>query len=184
MAGLYAESPPESDDKPAIRKPRGRPKAKREPKLVTDDKPKAKRKQAEVKIGSDGQIVLTERDEQRLVVVYCQKKNIPFYAIPNAARRSFWEAREAKLSGVMAGVCDLCITRASKGYHGLYIEMKRREGGVVSESQQRWLALLNAEGYLAVIAEGATKAFTIIEDYLGDRIGMLQTSNPFEGERE
>ena len=51
-------------------------------------------------------------------------------------------------------------------YHGLYIELKRTKGGVISDAQKEWIEMLNGRGYLAVVAKGATEAIKVISDYL------------------
>ena len=65
------------------------------------------------------------------------------------------------------GVPDLCIPVAKKGFHGLYIEMKKERGGSLTQHQINWLDLLNAEGYKAVCCHGSEKAIQVIEDYFG-----------------
>ena len=95
------------------------------------------------------------------------KRNIPFYAVPNGGSRNMKEAVKLKRTGVRAGVPDLCIPMARKGYHGLYLELKRVKGGVVSEHQTYWLALLKAEGYRAEVCQGFDEALKVIEDYFG-----------------
>lgn len=54
----------------------------------------------------------------------------------------------------------------SNGYHGLFIELKRRDGGKVSPAQQEWINRLNKARYLAVVCHGAKEAVEIIKRYL------------------
>ena len=49
------------------------------------------------------------------------------YHIPNGGKRGKIEAARFKAMGVKAGVPDLCLPVPMGRYHGLYIEMKRRE---------------------------------------------------------
>lgn len=86
--------------------------------------------------------------------------------IPNGGFRSKKTAALLKAQGVKAGVPDLCLPVARNGYHGLYIELKRRKGGVKSEAQKGWLDALNAQGYLAVTCPGAVYAMEAIIQYL------------------
>ena len=88
------------------------------------------------------------------------------YHIPNGGSRNVIEAYHLRKQGVRAGVPDLCLPVARNGYHGLYIEMKRRKGGQVSVNQKRWLIALQAQGYKAVIACGADEAIRTILSYL------------------
>lgn len=88
------------------------------------------------------------------------------YHIPNGGSRNAREAHNLKLQGVKPGVPDIFLSVARGGYHGLYIELKRRRGGRLSAEQAEWLELLNAEGYRAVVCKGWEEARAEIEDYL------------------
>jgi hypothetical protein len=55
------------------------------------------------------------------------------YAVPNGGYRNIYVARKLKAEGVRAGVADLCLPAARRGYHGLYLEMKSEEGVATSE---------------------------------------------------
>ena len=46
------------------------------------------------------------------------------------------------------------------------VEMKRTKGGVVSESQKKWLEILNAHGIEARVCKGAEEAIDFINEYL------------------
>ena len=48
----------------------------------------------------------------------------------------------------------------------LYIELKRRSGGRVSDAQRGWIAALNRVGCLAVVCRGWEEAREVILDYL------------------
>lgn len=78
------------------------------------------------------------------------------------------EGLKYKRLGAKAGVPDVVIDYPVLPYHGLRIEFKRREGGVVSEAQQDWLDKLNRLGYLACIAKGWEEGAAIVEKYLGN----------------
>ena len=92
------------------------------------------------------------------------------YAIPNGGSRNQIEARNLKLTGVKAGVPDLFLPVALKGKHGLYIEMKRREGGRLSDFQKQWLARLEEQGYQTAVCKGADEAIKVIEDYYNGEV--------------
>ena len=79
------------------------------------------------------------------------------------------EAIKLKRMGVKAGIPDLCIPIARKGHHGLYIELKRRSGGVVSDTQQYWLEELKRQGYDVFIAKGADELIDYVKNYLGGK---------------
>lgn len=110
----------------------------------------------------------SEDDEQAVVVAWLQKKYILHFAVPNGGSRNRLEAFKLKRTGTVAGVPDLVIPLARKGYHGLFLELKRQRGGVLTDAQKYWLEQLNREGYLAKVAKGAKEAIKIIESYMHD----------------
>lgn len=88
------------------------------------------------------------------------------YHIPNGGTRSKAEAGRFRAEGVKAGVPDICLPVARGGYHGMYIEMKRRKGGRVSPEQAAWIDALIHEGYVAVVCRGWEEAAREIERYM------------------
>ena len=86
--------------------------------------------------------------------------------IPNGGWRSKSEAVRFKRAGVKKGVSDLFLPVARKGYHGLWIEMKRKKGGRLSPEQKEWIDGMFAQGYLAVRCDGADEAIGMLERYL------------------
>lgn len=122
--------------------------------------------------------MLTENYHQQVVVTYCNKLNLPFYGVPNAARRTAWEAMHAKRMGIKAGVYDLAFVHAAHGYHGFYLEMKRpdKAKAVVSPAQKAWAEIFKREGYYEAVAYGSEEALTIINWYFGIKDGRQQMS--------
>ena len=88
------------------------------------------------------------------------------HAIPNGGGRSKAEAGRLKSEGVKAGVSDVFVAYPVAHWHGLYIEMKRPDGGTLSEEQRRWLAESERLGYLAVCCRGADEAWTVWRAYV------------------
>ena len=88
------------------------------------------------------------------------------YAIPNGGKRAIKTAIALKAQGVKSGVPDMCLPVSRGGYHGLYIELKRQKGGVVSETQKSWITALAEQGYKAVVCRGADEAIEQIRGYL------------------
>ena len=88
------------------------------------------------------------------------------YHCPNGADRHPAVAAKLKRQGVKAGVPDLFLPVARGGFHGLYIELKRRKGGRVSEEQASWLKALEGQMYRAVVCHGAEEACDEIYRYL------------------
>ena len=111
--------------------------------------------------------------EQRSLMAWVRlrKATLPeldlLYAVPNGARRDKITGAQLKASGTRRGVPDLCLPVARGGFHGLYLELKRRGSGVVSAEQRWWLDRLQKEGYRAVVCYGWLDARQIIESYLG-----------------
>jgi hypothetical protein len=88
------------------------------------------------------------------------------YAVPNGGYRNIYVARKLKAEGVRAGVADLCLPAARRGYHGLYLEMKSEEG-VATKEQKAFLRGVLEEGYCAVIAQGVDEARALVRWYIG-----------------
>lgn len=89
------------------------------------------------------------------------------YHIPNGGKRGKAEAIRFKAEGVKAGVPDICLPVPRGEWHGLYIELKRREGGRVSADQTEWLEALMRQGYATAICRGWEDAQRVILAYLG-----------------
>jgi hypothetical protein len=88
------------------------------------------------------------------------------YAVPNGGYRNIYVAKKLKAEGVRAGVADLCLPAARRGYHGLYLEMKSEEG-VATKEQKAFLRGVLEEGYCAVIAGGVDEAREAVGWYIG-----------------
>ena len=88
------------------------------------------------------------------------------FHIANGGTRNHVEAMHLKEQGVKAGVPDLCLPVPRGNYHALYIEMKRADGGRVSDDQRVWLNALNSVGNKAVVCHGYVEARETILNYL------------------
>ena len=116
--------------------------------------------------------VPTEADEQKLLFEWAEYAEVLhpelqlLYHVPNEGRRSYRAGYELRKQGMRAGVPDLCLPVSNGEYHALYIEMKRKDGGKVSEAQRWWIDKLNDSGNLAVICHGFDEARSIILGYL------------------
>lgn len=88
------------------------------------------------------------------------------FAIPNGGHRSAIAGAKMKAEGVRRGVPDLCLPVASKGFHGLYIELKTPQKGRLSQEQKAWLATLAGNGYQAIVCHGWEQARDAIVGYL------------------
>lgn len=83
-------------------------------------------------------------------------------------KRNVVDASMAKRSGLKAGIPDIFLPYPSKGYHGLFIELKRPEKSKakISEAQKITIDYLNNHGYLAVVCYGSDEAIEAIKNYL------------------
>ena len=100
-------------------------------------------------------------------------------SIPNGSYKSPAARRLFKATGLKSGVPDILLpvmrpVRALAGadydlHAGLWIELKRTKGGVVSAEQTQWIADLNEQGYLAVVCYGWRAAWAVIIEYLGEK---------------
>lgn len=81
-------------------------------------------------------------------------------------RHTWVSGRTPAVSGVKAGVPDLCLAVARHGRHGLWIELKVG-GGKLTEHQARWLVWLEEQGHRASVCHGWQEAVRLIEWYLG-----------------
>lgn len=92
------------------------------------------------------------------------------YAIPNGGSRHKLEAANLKKQGVKPGVPDVFLPVPRGGYHGLYIEMKRRRGGVLSQDQRDYIDALRAQGYRVETCKGFHPAADLIEEYMSEGV--------------
>jgi hypothetical protein len=113
-----------------------------------------------------------ERAHQVALIKWVRAANATYpvlkllYAVPNGGDRNLYVAKKLKAEGVMAGVADLCLPAARRGYHGLYLELKSEEGAATKE-QKAFLRGVLEEGYCAVIAHGVDEARAVLEWYIG-----------------
>ncbi len=109
----------------------------------------------------------TEHEEQAAVVAWCEATygKYSIFAIPNMVKCSFATASYLRKEGKRPGVPDLMIPGKHGPFLGLFIEMKRMEGGKVSEEQAAWIAALERMGYAVHVCEGADEAMRIIKAY-------------------
>lgn len=75
-------------------------------------------------------------------------------------------SRKLKAEGVKTGVPDLCLPVARGGFFGLYIEMKRTQGGTLSPEQRDWHQALIDQGYHVALCKGQPAAQQTLTAYL------------------
>lgn len=92
------------------------------------------------------------------------KKTYPgvlIHSIPNGGKREKITASKLKLTGVVAGIPDLFIPE-----WGLWIEMKRKQGGVLSAAQKEIISELERVGYTVLIGYGCEDALGKVKQHL------------------
>lgn len=117
----------------------------------------------------------TEAQEQESLFRWAAYNRVKYpelelmYHVPNGGGRNLIEAAHLKAQGVKPGVPDICLPVPNIKYTALYIELKRRKGGKVSDAQRGWITALNRVGCRAVVCHGWDEAREEIERYLGGR---------------
>ena len=86
--------------------------------------------------------------------------------IANEGSGSVVRGMRQKRLGLRKGCPDLFLAVPCGEFSGLWIEMKRREGGRVSPEQAYFLLSLKTMGYAAEVCRGAEKAIQAIDKYL------------------
>ena len=87
------------------------------------------------------------------------------YAIPNGGYRTKTTAKKLVLEGVVAGVPDLFIPIARKGFHGMYIEMKNGRAGKISKEQKEIIAMIESFGYKVVVCRDFDQFMKEVDEY-------------------
>ena len=90
------------------------------------------------------------------------------HAIPNGGHRHYGTAVKLQKEGVRPGVPDLFLPVAIRGFHGLYVEMKKRGAAPsdVKPAQRAWIRDLIEEKYAVGLAKDADAAREVICSYL------------------
>jgi len=115
----------------------------------------------------------TEHAEQVAFVARCRRENIFVFSIPNGVQINededdkkfakipkydkYAQINKLKAEGMCPGAPDLFIPQ-----YKLFIEMKRRDGGVVSESQKKVHKILRQLDYKVEVCAGAKQAYDIL----------------------
>jgi len=116
-----------------------------------------------------------EAEIQRSIFLWAniEAKHYPELELLNASlngvRLTIGQAKKAKNSGMRKGYPDLFLPVARGGYHGLYVELKRKKGGKVSDAQMWWLERLELQGYFSAVCRGYDEAVETIINYLAER---------------
>jgi len=89
------------------------------------------------------------------------------FAVPNGAHmKSPRTAAKMKREGMKNGISDLMLPYPSKGYHGLFIEMKFGKNKL-SKDQKEFLQYAESVGYLTAVCYNDLEAIAVLTEYLG-----------------
>ena len=89
-----------------------------------------------------------------------------FHHSPNGGVSSPRQKAKFTRMNTLSGFPDLECFIAKGRYHGLYVELKRSKGGVVSANQKEILTMLDEEGYCTTVARGYDKAVEVVVQYM------------------
>ena len=97
----------------------------------------------------------TEHEEQMDFVRWFRRtyKGVRIFAIPNGGERKKAEAMRLKAEGVSKGVLDLHVPAWR-----VWVEMKKRKGGVISADQRDWAEYLTGLGHTVLFCYGSEDA--------------------------
>jgi len=112
---------------------------------------------------------MTEHQEQVALIKWfrVQHPKLIMFAIPNGGARHIVTAMNLKAEGVLSGVSDLFLMKATSKYHGMFIEMKTKKGKL-SPVQKYFIEQAELQGYKAIVTHGFEEAQAGIQNYLID----------------
>ena len=108
----------------------------------------------------------SEHEEQVGFVNWFHVKfpSVLIFAIPNGGHRSISVGKALKAEGVVAGIPDLFVPA-----WGLWVEMKRADGGVLSADQRAIISYLESIGQRVIVAHGARSASIAVLEFVANR---------------
>lgn len=107
------------------------------------------------------------RPEQDFQITLCQAlaltlpKDAVFFAIPNAARRSFVDGKMQRKAGLRKGVPDMVVIHGGKAF---FLELKARDGRV-STDQKDMINLLKIAGAKATVVRTVEQALDALREW-------------------
>lgn len=96
-----------------------------------------------------------------------------FFAIPNGGARSARTGAMLKREGVKRGIPDTMLAVPKRGYHGLFIELKRpdvkgKAKARTSAEQLMYIELFQSVGYLVRVVNCIEEFIELVEWYLNE----------------
>lgn len=102
----------------------------------------------------------SESTEQTIFVARVRQfhPEVILMSIPNGGKRDPRVAAQMKREGVLPGAPDLLVPEPRRGFHGMFIEMKRLDGRTSKEQKELHMKL-TARGYLVKVCYSADEAY-------------------------
>ena len=116
--------------------------------------------------------VPSEDDEEQVLANFCDAAGWMHTHFSNETYTTSWKQKQKmKKLGVHSGLPDhLVLVPTTAGLVPVYIEMKRRKGGVVSDTQFKWIKALKEAGQHVAVCEGNEEAIEFLN--------AVHTANP------
>ena len=108
-------------------------------------------------------MISTESQEQIGFVTWWRYKfpDVVIFHIANGGFRNVVTGQRLRKEGVLKGVPDLMVP----AWH-LFVEMKRKEKGVISPEQKKMIDYLTRVGYTVIVGYGAEDASRKVLEFL------------------
>lgn len=107
-----------------------------------------------------------EEHVQRTVADWLDRHGVRWFHPPNEGRHKAQYRRKLAALGLKPGVPDVMIVDPPPnvpGAVGTAIELKRKQGGQVSQEQREWLEALEARGWYCAVCKGIDEALELLE---------------------
>lgn len=110
----------------------------------------------------------SEYAEQCEFVDYVRSKGVMCHGNLNGARLERHQRIHFLRAGMCVGLPDVFVMHKSRNgvFAGLFIEMKRANGGRATVAQKEVIDHLNKHGYYAIVCHGASKAIAVFDAYM------------------
>lgn len=139
-------------------------------KALTDEQPGYR----EVKHFNSKKATSSEHDLQVACVEWFRaaypKQARLLFAIPNGGSRSKASGAKLKAEGMLRGVPDLMLVHASRGAHGMFVELKNGGSNNCSPEQKALLEQYTAEGYECWVIRSFWAFKDVVTAYMENRV--------------
>ena len=118
---------------------------------------------------------MSEHDEQKRYMAWLKDNHPEVDGVTTSTANGAYMGHNAKAArqmaklkaaGLKTGFPDVIMLYPCGDFHGLAIEMKALDGGVISKEQLEWRERLLAQGFAHAFCNGADAAITATKTYL------------------